>query len=133
MKLSEYNLRLYGLLRRCLRGNFVSPAAHQPDGRMRAGMLASMRTLEVGRRCGCGDAFCYTFWTLAPPADPMSLFMVRFLVSGVLHVTCDAAGTIHKIEWLCSDDDVRPTRVWCRDAGGGWTPREPADAESSPR
>ena len=105
MKIREYDVRLYGLLRRCLRGNYVSGLRDALTPEMRTGMLTSLRTAEVGKQCDCGEADCRSFSTLAGPSCSGELFTIRFNVVGELHVTCDAQGTIHQVQWL--RDDVR--------------------------
>lgn len=100
MKIREHDLRLYGLLRRCLRGNYVSGLRDELTPEMRRGMLTSLRTTEVGKQCDCGEADCRSFSMLAGPSRPGELFTIRFNVDGELHVTCDAQGTIYKVQWL---------------------------------
>jgi hypothetical protein len=100
MKIRDYDLRLYGLLRRCLRGNYVSALRDALTLEMRAGMLTSLRTTEVGTRCDCGEAFCRSFGMLTGPSSSGELFTIRFDVDGELQVTCDSHGTIHRVEWL---------------------------------
>ena len=119
MKIRQYDLRLYGLLRRCLRGNYVSGLRDALTPEMRRGMLTSLRTTEIGKQCDCGEAFCRSFSTLAGSSSCGELFTVRFNVDGELHVTCDAQGTIHHVQWL--RDDVRERdsvhRYWATSHG----------------
>ena len=119
MKIREYDLRLYGLLRRCLRGNYVSGLRDALTPEMRTGMLTSLRTTEVGTRCDCGETYCRSFSTLPGALSSGELFTIRFNVDGELHVTCDAQGTIHHVQWL--RDDVRERdsvhRYWATSHG----------------
>ncbi|MBV8435334.1 MAG: hypothetical protein JO029_13735 [Candidatus Eremiobacteraeota bacterium] len=127
MKIWEYDLRLYRLLKRCLTGDYVSPLRDQLTPAMRAGMLASLRTTELGDRCGCGGSFCHTFATRATPAGGDELFTVRFHVSGELHVTCDGSGTIYRIQWRHFEDDVAGLHCYVL-TPAGWSERTLADA-----
>ncbi|MBV8154217.1 MAG: hypothetical protein JOY98_07345, partial [Candidatus Eremiobacteraeota bacterium] len=85
MKIWEYDLRLYRLLKRCLTGDYVSPLRDQLTPAMRAGMLASLRTPELGDRCGCGDSFCRTFTTRATRSEKRAFISHGFTLS--LHRT----------------------------------------------
>ena len=100
MKIYEYDLRLYGLLRRCLRGDYVSPAADPLTPDMRAGMLRSLAQTHVGELHRCGTEICRSFKTTSSPVIGEPVFKVRFLVNGELLVTCNARGRIFRVEWL---------------------------------
>jgi hypothetical protein len=112
MNLCEYDLRLYVLLRRCLTGDYVSPAADRLTSRMRRGMLAELKTLQVARCCTCGQSDCFTFYTSLVPSADAELFRIRFHVHGELMVHCDADGRIYKVEWL--PEEARPGAVVAR-------------------
>lgn len=120
MKIREYELRLYGLLRRCLRGNYVSGLRDTLTPEMRTGMLTSLRTAEVGKRCNCGEPDCRSFSTLAGASSSGELFTIRFNVDGELHVTCDAHGAIHKVQWLRGDVRERGSVHRYRATWDGW-------------
>jgi hypothetical protein len=127
VKISAYDLRLHSLLRRCLRGDYVSPARDALTPAMRAGMLQSLPTTLVGERCRCRDAICRSFKTQTRPNDGIGLFTVRFHVNGELHVTCDAQGTIFEVEWLRDEARVeRSTKCYALTAEG-WEERGIAD------
>ena len=101
VKIYEYDLRLYGLLRRCLKGDYVSPAADRLTTEMRFGMLQSLPEVEVGELHNCGSEDCRSFNTTASRVVGEPIFKVRFLVNGgELLVTCDASGTLFRVEWL---------------------------------
>lgn len=119
MTIREYDLRLYGLLRRCLRGNYVSCLRAALTPGMRAGMITSLRTTEIGKECDCGEAYCRSFSTLAGPSSSGELFTIRFNVNGELQVTCDAQGTIHQVQWLRDDVPERDSahRYWATSHG----------------
>ena len=122
MKLWEFDLQLYGLLKKCLRGDYVSPLRDALTPDMRAGMLQMLRTVEVGERCGCGSADCRSFSTRPTPSGDDRRFAVRFHVHGELHVTCDARGVIYHVKYL---PDPAPSREATCHAltGDGWSPR----------
>jgi hypothetical protein len=100
MKIYEYDLRLYGLLKRCLTGDYVSPVLDPLTPDMRGGMLGSLPDVEVGELHNCGSDDCRSFKTTASPVVGEPVFKVRFLVNGELVVTCDARGTVFEVEWL---------------------------------
>ncbi|HTV73643.1 MAG TPA: hypothetical protein VME66_08070 [Candidatus Acidoferrales bacterium] len=127
MKLEEYDLRLYGLLRRCLLGDYVSPARDSLTPAMRAGMLHSLSSTRVGRRCQCGSSFCRSFETLAQNDAGNPLLVIRFHVLGELHVTCDEQGTVYKIQYLRDErDEDASTRCYAL-TGDGWEERPIAE------
>jgi len=128
MKLFEYDLYLYALLRRCLAGNaFVSPAAGAPDERMLAGMLRALDTLEIGERCACGESWCCSFRTASPPEPGRDLFKIRFRVRGELLLACDRDGSIYNVEWLPDAQRAGKTRVRRYERGIGWAALKLAD------
>jgi hypothetical protein len=119
MKIWEYDLRLYKLLKRCLTSDCVSPAADHLDGRMRTGLLESIRTAELGARCRCGAPCCHTFFTmLEEPRDERS-FTVRFLVHDELRVRCDARGRLFHVTWLI-DEEKQATKAYVNEGEAGW-------------
>lgn len=127
MKIWEYDLRLYQLLRICLRGDYVSPARDRLRPKIRAGMLRTLRTTQVAKLDGCGTPSCHSFVTLAPPKNVDELFTVRFHVSGELQVTCDADGIIYRIQYL-RDETANPSAEKCYALTEiGWVQRDVAE------
>ena len=118
MKIYEHDLRLYGLLRRCLKGDYVSPAADRLTPDMRAGMLASLPLTEVGELHNCGTENCRSFNTTALRVVGEPVFKVRFLVNGELLVTCDARGRIFRVEWLPGEATQPPKRCYVATSNG---------------
>ena len=114
VKIYEYDLRLYGLLRRCLRGNYVSPAADPLTPEMRAGMLQSLPDVEVGELHNCGSGDCRSFNTTASRVVDEPILKVRFLANGELLVTCSASGTLFRVEWLPGEPTNPPQRCYVR-------------------
>lgn len=112
VKIYEYDLRLYGLLRRCLKGDYVSPAADPLTPDMRAGMLQSLPDVEVGQLHNCGSEDCRSFNTTASRVVGEPIFKVCFRVNGVLLVTCNASGTLFRIEWLPGEPTNPPKRCY---------------------
>lgn len=96
-------MRLCGLLKRCLTGDYVRPALDPLTPEMRVGLLQALPQTLVSERCGCGDEACRSFKTKASPVTGEPLFDVRLLVNGELVLTCDARGTLFEIEWLPSE------------------------------
>lgn len=126
MKIYEYDLRLYGLLKRCLTGDYVSPAADPLTPDMRAGMLQSLPKTDVGELHDCDTENCRSFNTTASPVAGEPVFKVRFLVNGELLVTCDARGRIFRVEWLPGEPTQPPQRGYVA-TGGGFELRPHAD------
>ena len=112
VKIYEYDLRLYGLLKRCLAGGYVSGAADPLTPAMRAGMLQSLPRTHLGELHGCGDKHCRSFKTTASPVVGERLFRVRFIVNGELSVTCGARGTLFRVEWLPGEPTHPPQRCY---------------------
>jgi len=98
VKIYEFDLRLYGVLRRCLAGDYVSSVLDDLTPAMRAGLLQSLPDVQVGELHGCGDEGCRSFRTIVVPVAGERLFRVRFLVNGELIVTCDARGTLFNVQ-----------------------------------
>ncbi|HEY1976391.1 MAG TPA: hypothetical protein VGG89_07600 [Candidatus Baltobacteraceae bacterium] len=122
MKIYEHDLRLYGLLKRCLSGDYVSPGADALTPAMRDGMLRSLPHVEVADVCSCGTENCRSFNTTHSPVVSDPVFKVRFLVNGELMVTCDARGSIFRIEWLPGEPTNPPKRCYVA-TGDGFKPR----------
>ncbi len=118
MKIYEYDLRLYGLLKRCLKGDYVSPAADPLTPDMRAGMLQSLPHVEVGELHACGDEHCRSFNTTALRVVGEPVFKVRFRVNGELLVTCSARGTLFRVEWLPGEPTNPPQRCYVATGNG---------------
>ena len=118
MKIYEYDLRLYGLLRRCLRGDYVSPAADPLTPDMRAGLLTSLPDVEVGELHNCGSDNCRSFKTTASPVAGEPVLKVRFIVNGELLVTCSASGTLFGVEWLPGEPAHPPQRCYVATSDG---------------
>lgn len=123
MRIWEYDLRLYRLLKNCLPGDYVSAARDPLTPAMRTGMLESLRAVELGNCCGCGDAFCHTFTTQATPDSGEEFFTVRFHVNDELQVTCDANGVIYRIQWLRFNDAENNNLKCFALTAAGWAER----------
>jgi hypothetical protein len=115
MQITEYDLRLYRLLKTCLLGDYVSVARDPLTPRMRAGMLSALRTTEIKNRCSCGQTSCHSFTTTNEPKEGEELYTVRFRARAELQVTCDAAGIIYRVQWLTSEPTVG-TKLRCYEA-----------------
>jgi hypothetical protein len=100
VKIRDFDPALAVLAARCLAGGFVSPVCHQPDARMRDGILRSLNCIDVGKLCRCGDADCRSFRTSESMTPDAPTYRVRFDVHGELSVICNAEGIIYKIDWL---------------------------------
>jgi hypothetical protein len=120
MTIPEHDPDLYALATHCLRGDFVSLARDQPDTNMLEGMLRSLDTAQVGELHACGGN-CRSFQTAVKRPDAGKLFTIRFHVHGELSITCDADGTIYRIERLL-DQESKATTCYMLTARG-WVSR----------
>ncbi|MBV8490534.1 MAG: hypothetical protein JO199_08395 [Candidatus Eremiobacteraeota bacterium] len=125
MKLEEFDLRLYGLLRRCLRKGASSTAADPLTPELRSALVDNFDRLRVGELCGCGDSDCRSFKSQAFKRED-GLRRIRFIVNGELHVLCDDNGVIHRVVWFPGDATAPPSHAYAA-TSDGWVelPIEP--------
>jgi len=126
VKIYEYDLRLYGVLKRGLTGDYVSPAIDALTPAMRAGLLQSLPDVQVGERHACSDDICRSFRTTLDPVAGERLFRVRFLINGELIITCNARGTLFNVQWL-PGEATKPIQRCYVAAGDGFEIRPHVD------
>ena len=119
MKIWEYDLGLYGLLRRCVRGDFASAATDPLTPKMRQGILEALPDISVGKKCECGEIECRSFRTTTQPQVGEAIHHVRFHVHGELHVKCSDEGRIFAVTYLPEDVSSTPVSAYT-ETHEGW-------------
>lgn len=65
-----------------------------------------------------GTESCRSFNTTASRVAGKPVFKVRFIVDGEILVTCDARGTLFRVEWLPGEPAHPPQRAYVATGDG---------------